>query len=1210
MQRKTISLVLCLTLLVSMIAFAVPSASAATVDSASAGYSRIESADDFSWDNVNMYFLLTDRFYNGNTSNDHAYGRACDANGNPISGWQTSPGTFHGGDFAGLTQKINEGYFDDMGVNALWISAPYEQIHGYVTPGDPNDFSHYSYHGYYTLDYTETDANFGTKAEFKTMVDAAHAHGIRVVMDVVMNHAGYNTIKDMLEYNFGSFKDQAAATSYLYKLTGVNDLHSTVDYKNSEESWGRWWSNDWIRSGLPGYEEGSGEVTGCVAGLPDFRTESTKQVSIPPILRTKWQKEGTYNQKVAKYGSSGTVSDYLTTWLAEWVETYGVDGFRCDTAKHVELGSWKKLKNKCVAALRTWRQNNPTADGADWDEDFWMTGECWGYKSGYGSYYSDGGFDSMISFSITGNVSANPCGLGGPESIDGMYSSYAADINTNPDYNLLSYLSSHDTGLVRQNSYWQGTAFQLLPGGIQIFYGDETARPLLTNVPVGGDGHAVRSDMNWGQNADLRTHWAKVGKFRANHVAVGAGAHQLISSYSSSTGYTFARTYLDDNVTDGVICCIGAPVNQQIAVDVSSMWGNGKTVTNEYDGTTAVVTNGKATFNSGAQGVILISGPQSTIAMSLTGKPAFYDQEEVSLKLRGADYAMVSVDGGTPFRVTDGQVFSIGNDIAVGTVFEVVVTATNATETVEKTFKFKKKDPDAVTRIYFDNSSYNWSKVNAYVYDDSGAEVVENGAWPGSEMTYDSEKGLYVYEVDEDLADTGAVVFNNGTDQYPPKGVRLDIKGSDKILIQKTVWKEYEGEIVQPTDPPAPGTQRTIYLDAGKFNAGSPKCYVWIKGTKTDLDPWPGTTMVAAPEMGANFYKLTCDAKYNCCIFTNNGGGLCGDQDIPYLKAMYDGTWHELKDSDPTDPTNPTNPTGPISGRRILIGDSDLNDRVDIKDVTAIQRHLADLGTLTGDALIAADVDVSKNVTILDGTLIQMYLVEIDRDDNHTGELVYVEDPTDPTEPTEPTNPTQPAGQRTIYLDGAKFGTTTPYVYVWKKGQTENMGAFPGKPMTAVGNGIYSYTCPEEYNCCIFSKDGGDKSKISGDLDIPYTSALYNGSWSQYSGSNDPTTPTTPPDPANSVTLVNGSFVDPQKGQDWYAWTWNNNSDGRWISGTGDANAYVFTGEFGAKILFVRVPVGEDPSWNPSNIYNQTPDLDTKIGGTYVIDHWYGGNWQ
>ena len=545
MHKKTLSVVLCLAMLLSM--FAMMPANAVTTDAQPTGTRTVESPDDFSWDNANVYFLLTDRFYNGNTSNDHSYGRALNSSGQPISGWNTAPGTFHGGDFAGVTKKIEEGYFDKLGVNAIWISAPYEQIHGYVTPGEPNDFAHYSYHGYYVLDYTETDANFGTKAEFKTMVDTAHQHGIRVVMDIVMNHAGYNTIKDMIQYNFGTFKDKSAAQSYLYKITGVNGLHDYINYDESASDWGRWWGSGWVRSGLPGYSMGGGgDIEMCLAGLPDFKTESTSPVSIPTFLKTKWQGEGTYNTKLSKYGSSDTVSNYLVKWLSEWVSTYGVDGFRCDTAKHVEDASWKKLKTSCVSALKTWRQNNPNSPGANWDEDFWMTGEAWGHGLGYSHYYSDGGFDSMINFSFSGS------GVNGVEGINGIYQNYASTINNQKGFNALTYISSHDSNLARSNLIYQGSAFQLMPGAMHIFYGDESNRPLVPGMNFdgnGGSGHSLRSDMNWSSlDSNTLAHWQKVGKFRSNHVAVGAGDHQQITAYNSSTGYTFSRSY-DDGMT-------------------------------------------------------------------------------------------------------------------------------------------------------------------------------------------------------------------------------------------------------------------------------------------------------------------------------------------------------------------------------------------------------------------------------------------------------------------------------------------------------------------------------------------------------------------------------------------------------------------------------------------------------------------------------------
>ena len=136
-MKRALSAVLTLCMALPGASVAFGSASAATVSddsstsaSSTAAGSLVED-DGFTWDNANVYFLLTDRFKNGNTANDHSYGRTLDKDGKPLDGWDTNPGTFHGGDFAGVTQSIEEGYFDNLGVNAIWISAPYEQIHGY-----------------------------------------------------------------------------------------------------------------------------------------------------------------------------------------------------------------------------------------------------------------------------------------------------------------------------------------------------------------------------------------------------------------------------------------------------------------------------------------------------------------------------------------------------------------------------------------------------------------------------------------------------------------------------------------------------------------------------------------------------------------------------------------------------------------------------------------------------------------------------------------------------------------------------------------------------------------------------------------------------------------------------------------------------------------------------------------------------------------------
>lgn len=118
----------------------------------------------FDWKNAIVYFVMTDRFYNGDPSNDHSYGRHSDG--------MQEIGTFHGGDLKGLTEKLD--YLQRLGVNAIWITSPLEQMHGWVGGGNKGDFPHYAYHGYYHLDWTKVDANMGSEVDLKNFIDSAH----------------------------------------------------------------------------------------------------------------------------------------------------------------------------------------------------------------------------------------------------------------------------------------------------------------------------------------------------------------------------------------------------------------------------------------------------------------------------------------------------------------------------------------------------------------------------------------------------------------------------------------------------------------------------------------------------------------------------------------------------------------------------------------------------------------------------------------------------------------------------------------------------------------------------------------------------------------------------------------------------------------------------------------------------------------------------
>ena len=144
-----------------------------------------KNAKDFDWDESVIYFMVTDRFFDGNESN------------NTASGAQTygkdNAGLYHGGDFAGITQKLD--YLEDLGINTIWITPIVENIPGVQVTGEGADDVPYNaaYHGVWGSDFTELNPTLGTEEEFQTLIDQAHNRGIRIMVDIVVNHAGYDT---------------------------------------------------------------------------------------------------------------------------------------------------------------------------------------------------------------------------------------------------------------------------------------------------------------------------------------------------------------------------------------------------------------------------------------------------------------------------------------------------------------------------------------------------------------------------------------------------------------------------------------------------------------------------------------------------------------------------------------------------------------------------------------------------------------------------------------------------------------------------------------------------------------------------------------------------------------------------------------------------------------------------------------------------------
>lgn len=554
----------------------------------------------FSYDNLNLYFVMTDRFYDGNKKNNTSYGRPnVDSKG-------TNIGTFHGGDIKGLTKKLEEGYFTDLGINAIWITSPIEQIHGFISGDNQGGFAHYGYHGYYALDFTSMDKNMGTVEEMREFVDTAHSMGIRILLDVVINHVGYSNLQDMYDYEFYPVKNGVDIESLNNWEPKENETFKSyndtlIDYNSKEKEWAKWWGPNWIRASLPGYTPGGNtDISMNLSGLPDIKTETTEAVNLPPILTRKWEKDEEENNSnwiipaSIKYRKDLNLSpsDYIVTWLSSWVEEFGIDGFRADTAKHIEPEIFLKLKEKSNEALKTWRLNNPDSPGSSWNEDFFMVAEV--FNQGLdNNYYYDNGFYSVINFKFPKNPSL--------DSLEKIYSNYSNQINTTEDFNVLSYISSHDTGLSRGNLINLGTKLLLSPGGIQIYYGDETNRLSYTSISTTAVDQGSRSNMNWDSiDKEVLSHFQKLGQFRSNHLSVGGGIHEMIDS----TDYAFKRTYEKDGISDKVV--IGLAEDGEITIDVSTVFEEGSEILDFYSNKTSKVIDGKVTFKVSENLIVLL----------------------------------------------------------------------------------------------------------------------------------------------------------------------------------------------------------------------------------------------------------------------------------------------------------------------------------------------------------------------------------------------------------------------------------------------------------------------------------------------------------------------------------------------------------------------------------------------------------------------------
>ena len=406
-----------------------------------------------------LYMLMPDRFADGDPKNNNIKGLY------PYSIDRTQPSLRHGGDLEGIRQHLD--YFKELGVTALWFTPVLEN-------NSPDSNGSSSYHGYATTDYYRVDPRFGTNEEYRRLCDEAHAQGLKVVMDMIFNHCGFEHpwVADMPSHDWlntpewlDARKDKTKPEvndKYLqtsYKLTPiVAPYASDVDFKETVDGW-------------------------FVPTMPDLNQKN------PHVIK------------------------YLIQNSEWWIETVGIDGIRMDTYPYADadaMALWMKTLNDEYPNFNvvgeTWVTEPPYT--AAWQKDSKIA-----KKNSYLNTVMDFSFYDKINQAKREDTDGFTTGM------NRIYNNFVYDyLYPNPS-SVMAFIENHDTDRFLGNgkdstALKQGLAILLTANRIpQLYYGTEV---LMNGTKEKTDGY-VRKDFPGGFPGDTRNAFTVEGRTKAEN---------------------------------------------------------------------------------------------------------------------------------------------------------------------------------------------------------------------------------------------------------------------------------------------------------------------------------------------------------------------------------------------------------------------------------------------------------------------------------------------------------------------------------------------------------------------------------------------------------------------------------------------------------------------------------------------------------------------
>lgn len=502
------------------------------------------------------------------------------------------------------------------------------------------------------------------------------------------------------------------------------------------------------------------QVTHGEIGMPDIATENSY-----------------VQQKVEKY--------------VQELKSVGVDGIRWDAAKHIGVPS----------------------EG----DDFWSSVTKYGlynYGEILGGPDDRGSGNEDIMKEYTDYITVTDSNYG-KTLRDSFNSGEAPDSSGNwcnrgiSSDKLLYWGESHDTW--SNNKDW-GYSNDMSQNVIDRAYAVAASQNEVTALYYSRPSSSIKDQIKIGEKGSTHFTSSEVAEVNKFHNAMNGKADY----YKKSNGCSVITR------KDGGAVIVKGSGSGKVSVENGGGYAKPGTYVDKISGNTFTVTSSTISGQVGSSGIAVIyeeENPKPKV--SVTPGSSTYETETYTLTLNtmNAESSQYSVDGGKYQSFSDGTKITIGAGLAYGTKTTINVKASNANGSADKTYIYTKVDPTLTQKIYFDNSSYNWSNIYAYIYSDA----VSNAKWPGEKMTLDSSTGYYVIEVSDSLAN-GAVIFSDGTNsaskRYPAdRKPGLNLNGATKIFKANHTFEDYNTPVptqsttaqpttaqpttAQPTTPPA-----------------------------------------------------------------------------------------------------------------------------------------------------------------------------------------------------------------------------------------------------------------------------------------------------------------------------------------------------------------------------------------------------------------------